>query len=610
MTAPERERQETPLDLFVLADLLPGAGAETPLRARPHRVDVQTLDALQAEAAPAVTVPGPGGGELELVFPTLKSFRPEALARALPALQALAGARRVLDDLHRGRTTPEAARAALGALPPGAGDLARELGDALAGEPGGSEAAPEPERPAKASASPPEAPSGGLFDLVDVEGSAAAAEASGPPPGAERALERLVRELAGGRGTPLNTRRLAELTARLDDAAADAVREVLHHPRVRDLEAAWRGVHFLLRRLDPRSGIRIHLLAVPPGDRVRALEEIVLPAAGEARREARTVLVLVDADFGAGPGSLAEALELARRGEEGRVPVLASADPALLGLDSWKSIQELGPVDEILEESPPEGWRELRAEPAARWLTLFANPFLLRLPYGAELDRVKGFAFEENPAGAEPVHLWGRPAWLAASLLAESAIRDGWGTDFTGPAAAATVEDLPVRPLVLRGGDPVQVPLEMLLPENRVLELSRAGIAALACARNRDTAFLPTAPGVARPVRGEGASDTRTEALRVGLPYQVFTARITALLDHLLAWMQLSGTPAELAGHLATGLEVLTAERERAGVEVAWEAPEEPGEAASITLRVIPRAEAVRGLPVLELQLPFSRGGS
>jgi len=582
---------ETSLDLLVLADLLPEGPADAPLRAAPRRVEAADFAGLLRAAAPVLTLEDADGARTVLRFDDLRAFRPEALAAALPAHRGLVEVHRILEDLHRGRADLPWALAELDAH---AGSVpgVKALREALTRVDAPAPAGPPPPPPAAS------APEGGLFDLVDVEGSAAAPSESPAP---ARALDRLIRELAGG-GTALGRERLGALTAGVDAAAAEGMRAVLHHPRFRSLESAWRGLAFLVKRVDPRSGIRVHVLAAPPGERVRAIREHFMPLNAEIRGEARTAVVLVDGAFGGDEDSLAEARELAALAEEARAPLIASADPALLGIASWKEIQGLGPVDEHLAETPPKGWTELRNDPAARWLTLAANPFLLRLPYGAELDRVKGFAFEENPGPAGPVHLWGRPAWIVGVLVAAAAARDGWGAAITGPAAALEVSELPVRPLELRGGDPVQIPLEMLLPENRVLELSRAGLAPVACARNRDRAFLPTAPSAAAPAKD---SDRRTEALRVSLPYQIFTARVTALLEHLLAFMGPTAGPEETAAALAAGLTTLTMNAE--GPDVTASAEVAAG-GATLVLRLVPRGEAVRGLPPLELTLPAGTG--
>ena len=339
---------DTPLDLLILADLVPEGAADAPLRARPHRVDAAGFAELLRTAAPTVSIVTGDGEPIALRFDDLRAFRPEALAAALPGLRDLAEVHRILEDLHRGRIDLTKALAELDARAetvPGV----KAVREALAG--GASpEAKASPEPPPPATPAPPPA-EGGLFDLVDVDASVAPVESEAPA----KALDRLVREIAGG-GVALNRDRLGRLTARLDEASAQGLRDVLHHPAVRNLEAAWRGLDFLLRRIDPRSGVRVHVLAAPAGGRVEAFRELLLPLAAEIREEARTTVALVDADFGGDPDSLAEARALAALAEEARTPLVASADPRLLGLDSWKAIQSLDPVDEMLTTPrPPAG---------------------------------------------------------------------------------------------------------------------------------------------------------------------------------------------------------------------------------------------------------------
>ena len=44
--------------------------------------------------------------------------------------------------------------------------------------------------------------------------------------------------------------RQAELVAGVDAATGQLMRDILHHPDFRALEAAWRSLHFLVRRLE------------------------------------------------------------------------------------------------------------------------------------------------------------------------------------------------------------------------------------------------------------------------------------------------------------------------------------------------------------------------
>src|SRR5262249_39838892 len=56
--------------------------------------------------------------------------------------------------------------------------------------------------------------------------------------------------------------RQAELTAQVDAATAAQMRALLHHPDFQGLEAAWRAVYFLVRRLDTDAKLKLYLLDV------------------------------------------------------------------------------------------------------------------------------------------------------------------------------------------------------------------------------------------------------------------------------------------------------------------------------------------------------------
>ncbi len=602
MSRPGDKRPEAPLDLVVVADFAPAEGSASPLARRPTRVDKATLPEVMAAAAPTVLLDAPGvraegTAPVRLSLGDLRAFRPEALAAALPAARSVLELKAQLEQLHRGETTRDRVLEALDGTqaPP---DLIAAVRRALTGPgtagagtagAGTAEPAPRPE--------PSPAPTGdALFDLVDVSGSNPEA------PAVERslgALDRLVREIVGS-GTALNTEGYRTLAAPIDDAVSESIRVVLHHPGFVRAEAAWRGLRFLAGALDFRAGVRLHALSAPAEGTLAALTGLVAPLARESREEGRTPVVILGTTLGADPGSLAGAAEIARWAETERVPVVTGFDAAaLLGIDSITRVQSLDNVADTLAAGDNAAWEALRSEPAARWLSLAANRFLLRAPYGRDHDRVKGFAFEENPEEADPRYLWGSPAWFVGALVGASFARNGWGAGIVGPEASDEFDDLPVRPLALRNTDVVQIPLEMLLPENRVLELSQAGITALACARNRDRAFLASAPGAFRPPHRESPEGRREEARRASFPFTLFAAQVTGLLEHLLHWMDTSGGPESVAAHLATGLEVLTMTREGAVLSAS-------GRAAGdfLHLEITPAAGPVRGLPPLVLDIP------
>src|SRR5438105_362927 len=150
------ELADPSFNLIVVSDLAPGA--VSPPRAR--AVDKDSLDALLREIGPSIEVPG-GGARSVVTFQDFKDFRPERLAARVPAVADLLEFRKQVQELASGGGSIDAVRASLkqlGAYP----DLARALEAAL--QPAPPKAAPLPAAPRV----PAPAPTGNIFDLVDV----------------------------------------------------------------------------------------------------------------------------------------------------------------------------------------------------------------------------------------------------------------------------------------------------------------------------------------------------------------------------------------------------------------------------------------------------------
>jgi hypothetical protein len=519
------------LDWIVLADLVPGRE----LTGAAPAVDKDSLDGFLREGAPAVEVAG-----RKLEFREFKDFRPEKLARQIPGVAALLDLRKQALDLAAGKGSPESLRERLAAFP----DLAAALQEAPKAP---APAAPRPAPP------PVPPPSGSVFDLVDVEGS------KSPPPPPVTGFKDLLDEIVGsGRaaGGP-SAAALRKLASGAEASAGRALRAVLHHPAIQGLEAAWRGLRYFVRSLDFRAGCRLRVVPVPAARLLHAVKEVALPLAEESRSQGRLAPLLLD--FALDPSE--ETASIARAAAARSVPVLASAaatsDPA---------------------------WDAIRSLEAARWLALAVNGFLLRAPYGKETDPVRDFPFEETVATGP----WGRPAWLLAALVSASVVRTGWGVDFAGREAAEALETLPVRPVEVRPGETVQIPLEQDLGEAAARALDGAGFLPIACRRNSDRPF---AAGSAVAGRGGG---TLRDAL--------FAAQVSATLESILPSLDPTRRLAEIARTLGAGLELMgLSEHGPAYTVEASPSEDTPG----AIVRVRPAGPRLRGLADLEFKVPF-----
>ena len=242
-------------------------------------------------------------------------------------------------------------------------------------------------------------------------------------------------------------------------ALGERMRGLLHHPRFQAVEAAWRGLDFVIRSdSGDESATRIRIAHYSKADAARDLLEA--KSLGETRMHAllgarkwRAVIGLY------GFGSDAADIEFL-----GRMALLAAHVRAPF----------------IAEGSVDMGdhWEELRAIPEASYLGLALPRFLLRLPYCARTSEIESFAFEEMPGA--PVHshyLWGNPALPFLTLL-------------TAGGGALNLEGLPVHTYEREGEWNMTPCSEVWMTEAQVLALIDLGMMPLVSFRDSDRVRL------------------------------------------------------------------------------------------------------------------------
>jgi len=452
-----QERTEAPFCLLVIGDF----GGETArgalLERRAIAFDRDDVDGAIARVEPVV-LPAAGGGPIR--FRSLDDFHPDQLFASLPVFGGLRELRaRLLDE----RTFA-----------------------AAAAELGGSEDPPPP--PAAAAAG------GSLLDQLVTEtvGEEAASAAS---LGGSDDLAGFIRQIVRRHLVADPDPRQAELVRGVDASVAEQLRSVLHDRSFRALEAAWRTVDRLARRIETSTSLRLYLLDVSPAELDGALNDHPDGAAAEfARLLARTAAGLPDGGrwsalvvlraFGADEF---EHARLARLGMIARAigaPALVDAAPSFAGLAAWPEAREARAVTGCESAT----LSALRHSPAAAWLCLAAPRVLLREPYGAEGEPVETFRFEELAAEARHEDfLWGSAGATCGLLLAQAFERSGWSL------VPGQVRDLDGLPLHLQSvaGDREVVPCaETLLTEDAADRMLELGITTLATMRGTDTVHL------------------------------------------------------------------------------------------------------------------------
>lgn len=419
---------EEPFRILAMGNFSGGAGRNR----RPIGIDGDNFDQVMGLIAPEIRVPC-GGVEIPIRFREMDDFDPDRLLERLPLFQKLRDLRKRLAD-------PVTFPAAAAELEPEA----------------------EPPDPRLAQMSGAE-----LLNMITGE------EAPRPAAEAPRsAWDRMLRDLVGKYGTAAPDPRQPEWISRTDEAIAGEMRALMHYPAFQALEAAWRGMYFLTRRLDTGEDLKLYLMDLPQ-------EELTAGTglADVARALEGDPLGVVAGLYGFTKSEESVLERMAALGQDANVPFVAGLAPDVVGME--------------------EGFGGLRQSLKARWIGLALPRFLLRLPYGAKTRPTESFAFEEMTEAPEHErYLWGSPAIACAYLLGETFSRYGWKMR---PGMVQDIEGLPAHVYTVEGAKELKPCAEVLLTESAAELLIERGFMPLASMKGSDRVRLVRFQSVAKP---------------------------------------------------------------------------------------------------------------
>lgn len=297
-----------------------------------------------------------------------------------------------------------------------------------------------------------------------------------------------------------------ELVAAVDRASAALMRSILHQPRFQALEAAWRAIDFLTRRLETGTDLQLFVLDVSKAGlagaldgrdqaRARALRRVLIDDTSTPGVGPWAVLA-GDYTFDASVEDVAVLTAIGRLAREAGAPFIAAASPRLLGAESLDATPD--PDDwRRLDDADAERWGKLRRSLDAVWLGLALPRFLLRLPYGREGERIEAFDFEElSPGAPHEEYLWGNPAFACVGLLGQAFSEAGWRLE----PRAAELDDRPLYVEDKDGERRVKPCAEALLTLRAAELILDAGLMPLLSFRDRDVVRLARFQSIRDPL--------------------------------------------------------------------------------------------------------------
>lgn len=428
-----------PMRIAILGDF--GAGAlrgrldkgAALARRKPLKVEFDTLEDALARLDLTLTLPlGADGAPVEIAITELDSFHPDALYREVEVFSALAALRKRLN-------TPSTFAAA-------AAEVQGWGGDAM-------QSASRVARQGRARGA---APSGSarLDDFARLTGRPGVAAQ------ADDSIDALLRRIVGPFVQPAASPNKDALVATVDAALTDAMRAVLSQGDFQNAESLWRGVDFLLRRLETSHALQVHLIDISAEELAADLSAV------DDLAESGLYKLLVDQpsqDADGGYSYIAGCYQFEASpphaellGRAARIAAHAGA-PFITAIASDAFTDRREPPHRLVREA----FAALRELPDASYLALMAPHFLLRHPYGKKSDPISSFAFEEfsRSAGLRGM-LWGHPALLALCVLG---VRGG----------QLAIGDLPFHFYVDADGDSIALPCTNRLVNTQAASLLR-----------------------------------------------------------------------------------------------------------------------------------------
>jgi type VI secretion system protein ImpC len=364
---------------------------------------------------------------------------------------------------------------------------------------------------------------------------------------AKKGVEALIAQLIepGKKIEKISKAVVDDMIAEVDEKLSRQIDAILHHPKVQELESAWRSLKFLVDRTDFRENVKLEILNISKDDLLEDFEDAPeIPKSGLYKTVYTAeygqfggqpyAAMIGNYDFGPGPQDIKLLQNVASVAAMAHAPFIAAAGPQFFGLDDFTNLPQLKDLKSVFEGPQYTKWNSFRESEDARYVGLTLPRFLLRLPYGPDTQPVKAFNYKENVSDGHDQYLWGNTAFAFASKLTDSFAKYRWCANIIGPQGGGAVEDLPLHQYEAMGAIQTKIPTEILVSERREFELAEEGFIGLTMRKGSDNAAFFSANSVQKPkffgISKEGKEAELNYKLGLQLPYMFVVNRLAHYL--------------------------------------------------------------------------------
>lgn len=310
----------------------------------------------------------------------------------------------------------------------------------------------------------------------------------------KESVQQLIQSIIAPYVVPRADPRQGELMESVDQAASHLMRKIMHSSAFQSIEASWRGLYWLVRKLELDNNLRLFVADV-------SFAETILDnqAHEESTTQLHQRLVEQRAAEGAVPFSYIVAdyqiqdqldhcdglANLASVAADSNGILLASASEKVAGCKGLSLQPE--PEDWQPSEDFSLLWQAMREQEYARYVVLMAPRFLLRLPYGKRTSPTENLEFEELPQTVQhEFYLWANSSWLAALILGNAYSNHG-----VLDRSLQQIAGLPLHVQNVSGESQVMPCAEILMLDRTASALQSKGVNTVRSVVDKDYVIIP-----------------------------------------------------------------------------------------------------------------------
>jgi type VI secretion system protein ImpC len=343
---------------------------------------------------------------------------------------------------------------------------------------------------------------------------------------------------------------ISEAIKQIDAKISKQLAAVMHHPKFKQLEGSWRGLHYLVMNTETSASLKLRVInwskrelfrdmsRATEFDQSQLFKKIYESEFGTPGGQPYGALI-GDYEFTNHPEDIDTLRLVSNVAAAAFAPFIAAASPRLLGLDSYRELSVPRDMEKIFDSLEYTKWNAYRETEDSRFVTLVLPRVLARLPYGERTTKVDEFDYDEAPIDEAGVarrmphddYCWMNAAYAMGARLTDAFARNSWCTAIRGAENGGKLENLPCHIFTSDDGDiDLQCPTEIGITDRREAELSKLGFLAVSHYKGTDYAVFFGAQTNQKPKKYDRPDATANAAISARLPYMMASSRIAHYL--------------------------------------------------------------------------------